>query len=90
MAERFFWPQTFWLGGVGRVDGTDQIFRYEELDCAIRTLRRRFGLDPGQQTPHLRKVDRPDFRELYDDQMRTIVGRLYRRDADALGYTFVG
>jgi hypothetical protein len=88
MAERFFFPQTFWLGGIGRSDGVDEVFRYETLDAAMRNLRLRFGLDPVRETPHLRRVARPDFRTLYDDESRAIVGRLYRRDAEALGYSF--
>jgi len=88
MAERFFWPQTFWLGGVGRVDGADELVRYEALDGAMQMLRLRFGLDPAPATPHLRRVVRPDFRTLYDDDLKGIVERLYRRDIEALGYSF--
>ena len=88
LAERFFWPQTVWLGGEGRTQGVDQIFRFEALDEALEALCGRLGLPAPEQTPHMRKVDRPDFRRLYDDETRAIVGRLYRRDIAALGYSF--
>jgi hypothetical protein len=88
MAERFFWPQTFWLGGEGRIDGVDQIYRFEELDAAMNQLCPRIGIDRPTATPHLRKVERLDFRTLYDDEMIDIVGRLYRKDIAALGYAF--
>jgi hypothetical protein len=88
MAERFFWPQTFWLGGVGSVTGADEIFRFEELHASMRTLRVRFGLDPTPETPHMRKGDQPNFKTLYDDELTAIVGRLYHRDIEALGYSF--
>jgi hypothetical protein len=88
MAERFFWPQTFWLAGAGRADGVDEVHRYENLEDAMRALRQRFELDPACVTPHLRKVSRPDFRALYDEESKAIVGRLYRRDIEILGYSF--
>jgi hypothetical protein len=89
LAERFFWPQTFWLGGHGRTDGVDALYRFEELGSAMRSLCAHLGIDPPAQTPHLRKVEKPDFRELYTDgAMIDLVGRLYRSDIAALGYRF--
>lgn len=90
MSERFFWPQTVWTGGVGDTSGVDAIFRFEALDEAVQTLCQRFQIEAPARTPHLRKVERPDFRALYDDEMVDIVGRLYRRDIAALGYSFSG
>jgi hypothetical protein len=89
MSERFFWPQTFWLGAHGANDGVDEIFRFEAIDQATQELCARFNLSAPQTIPHLRKADRPDFRQLYDSVMIDIVGRLYRRDIQALGYAFV-
>jgi hypothetical protein len=89
MAERFFWPQTFWLGGVGRTDGVDRIYRFEALDAAMQELCATLGIEPPAATPHLRKVEKPDFRQLYEDEeMIDLVGRLYRHDVRALGYRF--
>lgn len=89
MSERFFWPQTVWIGGAGdRGGGVDAIFRFEALDEALDTLCRRLQIEPPAQTPHLRKVERPDFRALYDKEAIEIVGRLYRSDVAALGYSF--
>jgi chondroitin 4-sulfotransferase 11 len=87
LSERFFWPQTFWLGGAngGLVD---EIFRFEALDDAMARLCARFGLPQPAVTPHLRKVEKPDFRALFDAETAAIVGRLYRRDVAALGYSF--
>lgn len=89
MAERFFWPQTFWLGGVGRIDGVDRLYRFEELDAAMQELCAKLGIEPPAATPHLRKVDKPDLHHLYEDEeMIDLVGRLYRQDVQALGYRF--
>ena len=88
MAERFFWPQTFWLGGVGKTCGVDEIFRYESLSEALAAICQRIGLEPPSRTPHLRKVERPEFRSLYDEETKTLVGRLYQRDIAALAYSF--
>lgn len=87
-AERFFWPQTFWLGGPGDAAGVDEVFHYETLEKALALLSRRFDIELPVETPRLRRVERPDFRLLYDDEMREIVARLYRDDIAALGYTF--
>jgi hypothetical protein len=88
MAERFFWPQTFWLGGVGNITGVDEIFRFERLDEALASLSRRLDIDLPEATPRLRRVERPDFRSLYDAETRRIVSRLYRHDIAALDYAF--
>lgn len=88
LAERFFWPQTFWLGGNGNARGVDEIFRFEAVDEATQQLCARFGIGAPDKTPHLRKVSKPDFRQLYDPSMIDIVAKLYRRDIAALGYSF--
>lgn len=87
MAERFFWPQSFWLGeeGAGLVP---QLYRFEEIDAEMAALCARFGIEAPAQTPHLRKVNKADFRSLYDEEMVAIVGRLYRSDIARLGYSF--
>lgn len=88
LAERFFWPQTIWLGGLGSAKGVDALYRFEEIDSATRQLCERFSIPPPETVPHLRKVAKGDFRALYDDAMVAIVGRLYRHDVAALGYRF--
>jgi len=88
LSERFFWPQTFWLGGAGGTGDIDKIYRFEALDSGMEQLHARLGIAPPPRTPHLRKGDRPDFRSLYDERMVDIVGRLYRHDTAALGYRF--
>lgn len=88
LSERFFWPQTTWLGGVGDAGGVDQLFRFEAIEPAMRQLCARFGIDRPTTTPHLRKVVKADFHALYDDMMIDIVARLYRHDIAALDYSF--
>lgn len=88
MAERFFWPQCFWLGGVSKSRLVAELYRFENIDAATSDLCARFGIAPPDRTPHLRKVDKADFRSLYDDETTAIVARLYRADIAALGYDF--
>lgn len=90
LAERFFWPQMFWLKGSGRNVGIDELFRFEAIDAATHKLCDKFGIAAPEKTPHLRKIDKADFRELYDGPMIDIVGRIYRRDIAALEYEFPG
>jgi hypothetical protein len=86
MAERFFWPQTAWLDGAA--DTAHDVFRFEALGPALDQICARLGLEPPPVIPQLRKVHRADFRDLYDDETRDIVGRIYRRDVEAFGYRF--
>lgn len=88
MAERFFWPQGFWLGGAGRPSIVTGLYRFEEIDAAMTELCDRLGIAAPTRTPHLRKGGASDFRSLYDDETSAIVGRLYRSDIAALGYRF--
>ncbi len=90
LAERFFWPQMFWLTGNGHSPGIDETFRFEDIDAATRKLCDRFGITPPTTTPHLRKVEKADFRELYDGPMIDIVAKIYRQDIAALDYRFPG
>ncbi len=88
MAERFFWPQHFWLGGAYRPLLVDELYRFEDIDAAVALLCKRFGMIAPERAPHLRKVEKPDFRSLYDAEMVAIVGKLYRADIELLDYRF--
>lgn len=88
LSERFFWPQTFWLKGIGEAPGVDEVFRFEKLDAAMRLLCERFSIAAPTETPHLRKMAKADFRELYDDKMIDIVAKLYAQDITTLHYAF--
>ncbi len=88
LAERFFWPQTFWLIGERDLQVVDDMFRFEAIPTAMQHLCERFGIDAPAETPHLRKTEKPGFRELYDAEMVDIVARIYRKDVESLGYKF--
>jgi hypothetical protein len=84
MAERFFWPQCFWLRGCGRID----LLRFERLEEEVMRVGERLSIDRAPSLPHMRKSAKPDFRTLYDDRMIDIVADLYRQDITALDYRF--
>lgn len=86
MAERFFWPQNFWLRGGGSIE----LLPFEKLEEEMARLSERLSIDPPKVVPHMRKSAKPDFRTLYDDRMVAIVAGLYRQDVAALGYRFEG
>lgn len=88
MAERFFWPQSFWLGGVGKARLVKTLYRFEDIERATGDLCAHLGIEPPARTPHLRKVGKSDFRAFYDEETAAIVARLYRTDIAALGYAF--
>jgi hypothetical protein len=90
MSERFFWPQTFWLGRGGRLEPDIEVYRFERLGEALNSICGRLGVPAPAETPHLRQVDREDTATLYDERTRAIIGRLYRNDIATFGYGRVG
>jgi len=89
MAERFFWPQSFWLKDrQGRLI-VDALFRFEELDEAIGQICVRLGIAAPERLPRHRQSGRASYHALYhDDEMIQIVGRLYAEDVARFGYSF--
>ncbi|MET0071022.1 MAG: sulfotransferase family 2 domain-containing protein [Candidatus Thiodiazotropha sp.] len=67
----------------------DFIGHYETLDRDFNEIIRRIGVKQ-LQLPHKRKAtDRgKDYRSYYSDQLAALVGDYFRRDIEALGYSF--
>ena len=87
-SERFFWPQSFWLEGTGAAAPVDEIFRFETVEAAGRSLCDRLGREVPATLPHERRSDRPPYRTLYDAEMIDIVGDFYLKDVRRFGYEF--
>lgn len=67
--------------------GVDTVLRVESLDADFRALCAARGLD-GVDLPHRNRSARPDHRELYDDETRTLVAQHFALDIERFGYTF--
>lgn len=89
MSERFFWPQSFWLTDRRERLLVDKIYRFEEIESAMPEICDQLGVDVPQQLPTRRHSKRLPYSELYDQQSAALVGRLYARDVEAFGYSFL-
>lgn len=87
LAERFFWPQSFWISDRSDQVIVDRVYRFEELDAALADIGRRLGLAGDAEAPRHRQMARPSSASLYQDsEMIELVGDLYAHDVKRLGY----
>lgn len=76
------------------IDGrivADRILRYEHLADDFRDFMAGIGQPDAPPLPNARSRQRPDkgsWRDLYTDETRDIVGRVYAREIAAFGFTF--
>lgn len=87
-ANRHFRSQSAFLTGRDGKLLVDEIAKFEEIDDAFPRIMERLGIS-GHTLPHLKKTQRRDFREYYDDATVEIVAKRYAEDIDRFGYTFV-
>ena len=84
---KMFMPQAEWLRGPdGRVI-VDFIGRFERLQEDFSTVCDRIGR-PDVRLPHLKRSDRPGYRELYDDESAAVVRRRFAEDLERFDYRF--
>ena len=89
LAERFFWPQSFWLTDRHGALIVDDVYRFEDIAEALVSICARLDIDPPQRVPTHRRAARADYRSLYvDDEMIALVGRFYSDDIKRFGYSF--
>ncbi|OYX10640.1 MAG: hypothetical protein B7Z08_00130 [Sphingomonadales bacterium 32-68-7] len=89
LAERFFWPQSFWLKDRDGRILVDEIHRFEELAAAVERICAQCGIAAPTRMAEHRKSARAPSRQLYeDDEMIELVGRLYAEDIERFGYSF--
>ena len=83
---RMFQPQYRWLCDDDGVELVDFVGRFERLADDFDEVCRRLGVDAA--LPHLKKSKHTDYRELYSDETRDIVGRIFAEDLARYGYEF--
>lgn len=85
MSYEFFFPQTYFLTDRAGALLVDEIYRFEDIESGFAVLARRFSVDHA--LGHARRSSKKaSFHEYYDAQTHAIVGRLYARDCQMLGY----
>lgn len=84
---RSFLSQTKYLTDESGGLLVDYVGRFERLREDVRGVAERAGIG-GVELPHLRPTDRPDYRKVYDDASRDLVGEHFAEDIDRFGYSF--
>jgi hypothetical protein len=87
-AERFFWPQSFWITDRRGNVIVDRVYRFESLSPDLDSLCMQIGLPKPNVVPHRRKSRELGYQELYSPEMKAIVADFYRQDIELLGYRF--
>jgi hypothetical protein len=76
------------------IDGkvaVDRIYQYEDLPAAMQDLALRTGLPEVPQLPHAKsrfREDRRPYREVYGEEERELIARIFAGEIAALGYEF--
>ena len=78
-------PQTDLLMDEAKRVGVDFIGRYEDLQGSFAEVCRRIGI-PEQQLAVVNAIAHRPWEDYYDDELRCLVTRFYRRDFQMLGY----
>ena len=78
-------PQAYLLMDEDGRLGMDFIGRYERLQDSFAEVCRRIGI-PEQRLAVVNATDHRPWEDYYDDELRRLVTRFYRRDFEMLGY----
>ena len=69
----------------------DAVLRYDRLEEGLDVIAARLGLPAFQRIARAKASHRPadtSYRDLYDDELRDIIARWYRREIDHFGWEF--
>jgi hypothetical protein len=91
LSQVHFHPQVDFIADPkGRVL-IDRVIYFERLADGLRRVAERLQLEaPEDKLSRLNASAHLDYRDCYDDRGREIVGQMYARDAELLGYRFEG
>lgn len=81
-----FFPQHLFLEDDAGRPTMDFVGRYEHFSRDADRIKERLGITG--EIPHLNASKRPPYQEMYDRESRDIVGAIYARDIELLGYRF--
>ena len=82
-----FRPQVYYVGGFAE-SRFDHVGRFEDLPATVSWLSETLGREVA--LPHANRIDHPPYQSFYDDATRRVVGKVYRDDVQAFGYSFEG
>ncbi|MEZ5384384.1 MAG: sulfotransferase family 2 domain-containing protein [Prosthecobacter sp.] len=79
-------PMVDWLTDRNGKLIADFVGRHENVNEDFRKICQIIGI--SEKIPHKNKTDHRPYREYYNDETRSIVEKLFRRDLDLFGYEF--
>ena len=83
---KMFMPQLDWITDDDSKIIIDHIARFESLQSEFELICQR--LKRTAQLPQLRKSERGDYRQYYDEESRTIVAKWFGKDVAKFGYQY--
>jgi hypothetical protein len=81
-----FLPQVDWVSDENGRILVDEIIHFEDLVNEFDEVLDKLGKKTS--LPHIKKSDRGDYRDYYDDETREIVQTWFERDIDVFNYQF--
>lgn len=83
---KLFQSQINWIKDFkGRI-AVDKIIRFEEIEKGFDEIAAR--LEINKKLPHLNKTNHTDYKLMYDEESREIVGNRFKSDIIEFGYEF--
>ena len=83
---KMFMPQTDWIVDENGKILVDEIIHFENLNIEINELLEKLGRNTT--LPHVKKSNRGNYREYYDQETLEIVGNWFERDIERFDYQF--
>jgi hypothetical protein len=86
-SDRHFRSQSSFLLDNKGVLLVDEVRRFEDLDQGFQYFRTVLGRE-DLELPHLKKTQRKEYRDYYDDETAELTAKRYARDIELFGYEF--
>jgi hypothetical protein len=83
---KMFMPQIDWIADENGEILVDEIVHFENLESEFDDVQRKLGLN--KTLPHIRRSNRGNYREYYDQETIEIVRKWFERDIERFGYQF--
>lgn len=85
---KMFMPQIDWLTDSSDQVAIDFIARFENLENDFQHVCQKIGR--SSRLPHLKKSERKEYSNYYDEESKQIVSNWFREDIKKFGYSYAG
>jgi len=84
---KMFMPQINWVTDKNGTILVNEIIHFENLECEFNKVLEKLG-KKGITLPHVKKSDRGDYKNYYDEETIVIVGNWFEQDIKGFDYQF--